>query len=43
MESYNAVLFVFIRASLPVGSLEKQPQKEGIIDRPLHGVRIRKT
>lgn len=35
--------FLFICASTPVGSLEKQPQKEGITERPLHCARIREA
>lgn len=37
------LFFPFVCASMPVGSLEKQPQKEGIIERPLHGARISET
>ena len=35
--------FLFICVSMPVGSLEKQPQKVGIIEHPLYGARIRET
>lgn len=42
MESYNAVFSVYLR-QYEVGSLEKQPQKEGIIERSLRGARIRET
>jgi hypothetical protein len=37
------LFFLFICASMSVGILEKQPQKEGIIEHPLHGARIRET
>jgi len=37
------LFFLFICAGMQVGSLEKQPQKEGIIKRPARGARIRET